>query len=165
MANFDKNLELVEEHLQKDETIKSSVFGVYECKIMGADTIRNGVFVATENRIVFFAKKLMGYDLEMFPFENISSIEKHKGIMGHKISFFASGNKATIKWINQGDVDEFYNYVNSMIGKQKNNKQTILSVLSDDVPTQIKKLSELKEQGILTVEQFEKKKIELLNRM
>jgi len=165
MAGFDRNLELVEEHLDQCETIKASVFGVYECKIMGADTIRNGIFVATENRIVFFAKKLMGYDLEVFPFENITSIEQSKGIMGHKITFFASGNKSTIKWINEGNVDQFYNYVNSMIGKHKNREQIVHSVAVDDIPTQIKKLSDLKDAGILTEEQFEKKKIELLSRM
>ena len=85
--------------------------------------------------------------------------------MGHKITFFASGNKSTIKWINEGNVDQIYNYVNSMIGKQKNKEQTVHSVAVDDIPTQIKKLSDLKDAGILTEEQFEKKKIELLNRM
>lgn len=107
----------------------------------------------------------MGYDLEVFPFEKITSIEQSKGLMGHKITFFASGNKSTIKWINEGNVDQFYTYVNSMIGKQKNKEQAFITVPVDDIPTQIKKLSDLKDSGILTEEQFEKKKIELLNRM
>lgn len=56
MAGFERNLELVEEHLDHGENIRASVFGVYECKIMGGDSIRNGIFIATENRIVFFAR-------------------------------------------------------------------------------------------------------------
>ena len=35
----------------------------------------------------------------------------------------------------------------------------------DDIPTQIKKLADLKSQGILTEEEFNKKKAELLAKM
>jgi len=162
MANYKKNLELVKEHLQKGEEIKSSIFGTYECKVMGGDSIRYGIFVATDTRMVFFAKKLIGYDLETFPFDNISSIEKSKGMMGHRIAFFASGNKSTMKWINKGDVDEFTNYVNSQIGKKHSASNT---QQSDDIPSQIKKLAELRDQGILTDDEFNQKKSELLSKM
>ena len=54
---------------------------------------------ATDQRIVFYAKKLGGYDVESFTFGNISSFEQSKSMMGHQISFFASGNKVTLKWI------------------------------------------------------------------
>ena len=75
MANYKKNLRLVEEHLQQDEVIKYSIFGAYNCKILGKNSARNGVFIVTNSRIVFFAKKLIGYNLESFPLENISSFE------------------------------------------------------------------------------------------
>lgn len=165
MANYKKNLEQVKQHLQDGEEIKHSIFGTYECKLMGNDTVRNGVFVATNSRMVFFAKKLMGYDLETFPFENISSFEKSKGMMGHSISFFASGNKASMKWINKGDIDQFTDYVNSMIGKKETENITADSNASVDIPAQIKKLSDLKDQGILTDEEFNQKKQELLDKM
>ena len=83
--------------------------------------------------------------------------------MGHTITFFASRNKSKMKWKNNGNVDEFISYVNSMIGKQANS--SIDPTKMDDIPTQIKKLAELKEQGILTDEEFNKKKTELLNKM
>ena len=165
MANYKKNLRLVKEHLQEDEEIKSTIFGVYETELMGGDTVRNGIFVATDRRIVFFAKKMMGYDFESYPFENISSIEKSKGMMGHAITFYASGNKVRMKWINKGDVKEFSEYVNSMLGKQNFADNKKGSGDTGDIPTQIKKLSELKDQGILTDEEYEKKKNELLDKM
>lgn len=43
--------------------------------------------------------KLGGYDLESFQHGNVSSFEQSKGMMGHSISFLASGNKVTLKWI------------------------------------------------------------------
>jgi hypothetical protein len=160
MANYKKSLFLVKEHLENGESIKASVFGAYEGKLMGNDITRNGIFVATEKRLVFFAKKLFGYDLETFPFKNISTIEKSKGMMGHSITIHSSGNNAKMKWINKGDVAQFTEFVNSNIGNT--NTTQPVQVTEIDIPSQIKKLSDLKEQGILTEEEFNSKKTELL---
>jgi hypothetical protein len=165
MANYKKNLRLVEEHLQEGEGIIASIYGVYEFELMGSDTVRNAILVATDRRIVFFAKKMMGYDLESFPFENISSIEKSKGIMGHSVAFYASGNKVKMKWINQGDIKEFTEYVNSMLGYQHNLTTAQNTDSPVDIPDQIKKLADLKDQGILTEEEYDLKKKELLDKM
>lgn len=59
MANYEKSLNFVKEHLDSGETIKSSVYGAYEGKLMGKDTAYNGVFIATEKRVVFFAKNYL----------------------------------------------------------------------------------------------------------
>ena len=164
MANHKKSLILVKEHLEKEETILFSIYGTYEIKLMGKDSVRNGIFVATEKRIVFYAKKLFGYDFESFPLKNISSIEKSKGFMGHSITFFASGNKAKMKWINDGNIDEFTKYVNCKIGYSEFESKTIVQT-ENNIPELIKKLAELKDQGILTEEEFHLKKNELLAKM
>lgn len=166
MANYKKSLVLVKEHLNNGETIHSSVYGVYEIKLMGNDSFRHGIFIATEERLVFFAKKLFGYDLESFPFKNISSIEKSKGFMGHSISIFASGNNAKMKWINDGDISKFTEYVNSKIGHSESNNiqanQNENDILKLDIPRLIQKLTELKDKGILSEDEFNSKKGELL---
>lgn len=165
MANYKKSLSLVQEHLDEGENVQASVFGAYETKLMGKDTVRNGIFAATDKRVVFFAKKLFGYDFETFPFKNISSIEMSKGMMGHSITFFASGNKAKMKWINKGDVAQFTQLVNSKLGHQGQDNSQGTSSNGDDIPSQIQKLSELKDKGILTEEEFSNKKNELLAKM
>ena len=164
MANYKKSLELVKEHLESTETVKASVFGMYEGKLMGNDISRNGIFVATEKRVVFFAKKLLGYDLETFPFRNISSVEQSKGLMGHKITIHASGNNANMKWIQQGDVPQFIQFINQNIGQSAQAIPQVVNV-ETDIPSQIKKLAELKDQGILTEDEFTSKKSELLAKM
>lgn len=159
MAGYKRLLVLIKEHLQNEETIKASVYGAYECKIMGTDSVRNGVFVATENRLVFFSKKLIGYELETFPFKSISSIEKSKGMLGHAITVYSSGNNAKMKWIKsgKGDVLALTEFVNSKIGNAGTSESNQL-----DIPAQIQKLANLKEQRILTEEEFISKKAELL---
>lgn len=131
-----KLIEDARTHLYPGEEIFASVLGAYESKIMGKDTVRNGVFLATNSKIVFYGKKMFGYDLEVFPYSNISSIEMGKGMMGHTISFFASGNKVKMKWINYGDLEGFVKRVKEYIGK----KETTGPSSSGSVADELKKL-------------------------
>jgi hypothetical protein len=63
---------------------------------MGSSTVRSGIFLATDRRLIFYAKKMGGYDFESFPYANVSSFEQSKGMMGHSMRFFASGNTRMI---------------------------------------------------------------------
>lgn len=92
MEKIDQLINASKEHLNDDESIVAVIMGIYEGELLGTDITRNGIFIATESRLVFYAKKLFGFDLESFPYSNISSIEMSKGFMGHSISFFSSGN-------------------------------------------------------------------------
>lgn len=162
MAKIEKLVSLAKDHLESGEQVIHAVLGQYETKILNTETTRKGVLIATDRRVIFFAKKLTGYDLEVFPYSNISSIEASKGLMGHSISLFSSGNKVKIKWIqeeNKGDMQKFINYVKENIGK-KSGGQT-----NNDVIDQIKKLAELKESGIISEEEFKNKKEDLLSKI
>ncbi len=161
MAKIDRLISKAQEHLDPNEKIISVLMGAYEAEIFGSNSVRNGIFIATNQRLVFYAKKLTGYDLEDFPFSNISSIESGKNLMGHTISFYASGNKVKMKWISVGEVPKFMDYVRSNIGKQPSN----VIQQNESIPDQIEKLSKLKDQEILTEEEFQIKKRELLARL
>jgi hypothetical protein len=177
MAKLDKLIEKAQEHLIEGEHNVAAVQGVYETKIMGNDTVRQGIFAATNKRLLFYAKKMTGYDLESFPYDHISSFEMSKGAMGHKMAFFASGNKVTMKWIQQGDVATFSNAVRSRMGKVSAG-----FAASDSLPTaepeaapapsseptvadQLRTLASLRDDGILTDEEFQAKKAELLAKL
>ena len=56
----------------------AAILGNYETKKMGNDwTLR--ILAATDHRLVFYAKKMGGYDMEVFPYKGISSIEMEQG--------------------------------------------------------------------------------------
>ena len=161
MARIDTLLRQAKQHFDPQETPIATVMGAYETKIMGKDSVRNGVLVATDKRVIFYAKKMFGFDLEVFPYSNISSIEMGKGFMGHKITFFASGNRISMKWIKQGQIQELVEHVKAAMGK----KEQALASPAPDIPGQIQKLAALKENGILTEEEFQTKKSELLSKI
>src|SRR5687767_420627 len=103
MAKIEILVSQAQTHFEPGEPALASVMGAYETKVMGGETVRNGVFVATDRRLVFYAKKMFGYDFESMPYTSISSMEMSKGFMGHTLTFFVSGNRMSMKWIN-GDV-------------------------------------------------------------
>jgi len=154
MASYKKNLNLIKEHLQNNESIITSIEVTYEKN----DWIRKGVLVSTENRIIFLAKKLIGFDLESFPFGNISSYEYGKEFMGHKIKFFASGNEIKVKWIESKNLNEFNQYINSNIGQQSNSKEFIQP---ESVASQLEKLATLLEKNLISEDEFYKMKSEI----
>ncbi len=164
MASLQKLQELVRDYLEAEEKIIHSVSGTYETKIIGSDTVKNRAFFATNLRLIFYAKRTFGFDMEVYPYENISSFEIGKSLMGHKISFFASGNKVKMKWIQKGDVADFITYVKSRMGKSSSIQHSDSSDVQD-IPAQIAKLAQLLDSGILSQEEFQDKKSELLARM
>lgn len=167
MSKIGRLTQKAKEHLESDETIHAVLLGQYEIKLLGQDSIRRGIFIATDHRVVFFAKKLIGYDVEVLPYSNISSIEMSKGIMGYSIAFFVSGNKAKMKWIQnkKKEVQQFVEFVRQHIGKKQPSEQAPKQDQSSNIVEQIKELAELKDQGILDEEEFQTKKKDLLVRI
>ncbi|OAH53123.1 hypothetical protein AWH48_12265 [Domibacillus aminovorans] len=162
MASLEKILKQAEAHFESGEVAKYTVFGAYETKSLGKDTARNGIFVATDRRVLFYGKRTFGFDLESFPYKNISSFEMGKGMLGHKISFFSSGNKVSMKWISKGDVDSFVSEVRKNIGGSASTTSVVTHTSNGDIADQIKKLADLRDQGILTEEEFNAQKKKLL---
>jgi hypothetical protein len=160
MAKLDKLLDKLAEHLEEGETVETAVQGAYETKLMGNDTVRTGILAATDRRLVFYAKKMAGFDMEVFPYENISSFEMGKSMSGHTISFFASGNKVTMKWINKGDLPKLVEIVKSRMGK---GAAPAAGAGAGDLADQIRKLVALRDEGLLTDEEFAAQKARLLN--
>ena len=79
--------------------------------------------------------------------------------------------KSTGAIIDKKKTDAFMKYIDERIYQNKGNGPELVQNISteskseDDIPEKIKKLSDLKDQGILTDEEFEAKKKDLLDKM
>lgn len=165
MSKLERFLEGAREHLEPGESILGAVLGAYETKILGQDTARKGVLIATSHRVLFFAKKLTGFELESFPYENISSFEQGKSMMGQRVSMFASGNKVAVKWINDpASLATVVEAVNARMGKPRT-PTSQPNAIESDVMGQLKQLGDLRDAGVLTDEEFNAKKKSLLDRL
>lgn len=178
MGKYDKLLDQARAHLEAGEKVRAAVMGAYEAKVMGSDSVRNGVLVATDRRIVFYAKKLGGFDLESFPFGNISSFEHGKSMMGHHVAFHASGNVVKVKWLQPAtDFQAFLDVVKHAMNAKHlapaaalptptaPTLQTPGTRNAADAVALLRQLGELRDTGVVTHDEFEQKKAELLRRI
>lgn len=141
--------------LWEDEIVENIVQGLYENK--------NGILVATNKRLVFVDKGLIyGLKVEDFPYDKITSIQYQTGMIFGELTIYASGNKADIKNVEKKRVRNFAEYVRSRITEKKDRTASKYDEPGMDVAEQIKRLADLKEQGILTEEEFSMKKKKLL---
>lgn len=164
MATYSSNLKGLQTHLMNDEKLIASVYGMFEGNIAGSKISKNGVFAVTNKRALFFAKKLFGYDMEIFHFKNIASVEKSKSLLGHTLKINSSGNNTSMKYINKGNIDILTQTINDSIASANSSNQGQTPVQTDYV-NQIKQLAELRDQGILSAEEFENKKEQLLSKI
>jgi len=135
--------------LWEDEVVEKLVQGIYSSGY--------GILVATNKRLIFVDKGLIyGLRVEDFPYDKITSIQYETGVFYGEIKIFASGNKADITQISKKQARDFAEYVRARISGVKEHASVYApaQTSSGDVITQLERLAELKEQGILSEEEF-----------
>ena len=178
MAKISELTELARAHLDADEEIVAIVYGDLKQRM------QMGILIATDKRVVSYCRpNSRYYELEVFPYSKISSIEVTGGSYGHDVTLFVFNNKISMtaiftehtgcfaKFLYSGsaivqeskDVQKLVEYVKSRI--EKTDRENTQPEPTVDVTEQIRKLAELKDQGILTTDEFETKKTELLAKL
>ena len=149
--------------LWADETVENIIQGTYNDG--------NGILVATNRRLVFVDKGILfGLKVEDFAYDKISSIQYETGIFFGKLTIFTSGNKAVIDNVIKAKVRVFGDWVRSRISapitNSINQPSTPIHNSSQgkvDIADQLERLAKLKDQGILTDEEFTIQKKKLLD--
>lgn len=140
-----------------NENVIDIVQGTYEKRI--------GILVATESRVIFIDKGIFNLKVEDFPYDKITSIQFETGFVMGKLIILASGNKAQIEDVVKDRVKPFADNVRTRISElgKKENSQTVIVNQQIDIAEQLTKLSGLRDNGILTEEEFQTQKQKLLN--
>lgn len=122
-----------------------------------------GLVALTDRRLFFLKDGIMSKTAEDFPFSRISSIRWQSGLVFGKIVVFVSGNKAEITQVGKAEGKAIVDAVRGYIAEASARPAAVQqSEPSGDVTEQIRKLAELRDQGILTDEEFSAKKAQLL---
>ncbi|EPN4500638.1 PH domain-containing protein [Citrobacter freundii] len=124
----------------------------------------------TNQRIIFLDKGMIfGVKQVDVNLQNIVSIGGKTGLMFGEITISTSGQNYTIKNVIKSSVIPFTNLVNETKNSRANNKtspspqNTNEKPSFDDVMDKIERLAEMKEEGILTDEEFQQQKQRILN--
>ncbi|MGR2696142.1 SHOCT domain-containing protein [Bacillus inaquosorum] len=156
---------------KKNEVMMEVIFGIL------ADTkVRiQGLFIATKENLHLVTDKADGHRLITWKYDEIHSIAVIKqSFTGFQLDFKTVHGDYLIKSICEGDHDKFINYVRKSIDtankkatkaspqKPKTDEKPISSDF-DYVASEIRKYASLKDEGLITEEEFTAKKKKLLN--
>ncbi|MEZ8483068.1 SHOCT domain-containing protein [Vibrio splendidus] len=149
-----------EKHLKPNESVIAWADG-YIGEIMGSGdkAQHNGSLVVTETLVAFYRKGFIGEVLETIPLKSITSIER-KSTLGHRsIRMHTSHDDLNFKGMGKDDELKIIESIEA----GRDAKSESPSQAPESNIDKIKKLAELKDSGVLTLEEFESKKAELLS--
>jgi hypothetical protein len=103
-------------------------------------------------------------DMEVTPVKSVTSVQAKKDGIRTKVTVYASGNTIEFRFGHQ-EANRFKTAITDLILAKPEAAAPTTAVPALDPVDQIKKLGELRDQGLLTPEEFEAKETDLLNRM
>ena len=121
--------------------------------------------VLTNQRLFFFEKSLGSETVEEFALSSISSFSVGKKMTGETLQIHASGNNAEIKSMGHGQGDAVASAFRELKSAGTQAQPQTPNGVGNDPLVQLERLSSLRDKGIVSAEEFELKKTELLNRM
>lgn len=155
--------------LRDDEQVRGALQGLYE----GGQ----GLLVATDRRMVFVNKKLIGnrVKVEDFPYASVSSIQYELKLLFAAVTIFASGNRAEIEQVMPKSLARsFCEAVRAFISRaddrhlaaggdgspQPESQPSGIEQMADA----LERLADLRDQGLLSEEEFAEQKRSLLSK-
>lgn len=151
-----REIKKLESHLWEGEHVTAMTTGAY-----GRGT---GLVVMTDRRLLFVQDGVMSKTTEDFPYSKISSVSWQSGMALGTIVVFASGNKAEIKNVHKDDGKGIVDALRERLADSPPPAAVATAPPSApvDVADQLTKLAALRDQGILTDEEFTAQKVKLL---
>ncbi|WP_028776058.1 PH domain-containing protein [Shimazuella kribbensis] len=133
-----------------------------------------GILVATDRRLIFIKKGIFSLEVKYVLYDEISYMQEIPGIMTGDIVVYFGEKKIKITNVELDILPIFLDRVSDYINENNKLKSTKDQIASQDqsvidenrtetVIQQLKELGELKNQGILTEEEFQSEKAKILN--
>lgn len=150
--------------LHDGEEVLDVTTGVAEVSRLGSKGSRRATMLVTDRRVVIFSKKLGGYDLQDLAYPLITSVDHKKGMAFGNIDVRAAGDFVRMTQIDKAEVERVAQAIRDRMASAHSAQHQQPSA-APDIADQIRKLGELRDQGLLSAEEFDTKKADLLSRM
>jgi PH (Pleckstrin Homology) domain-containing protein/putative oligomerization/nucleic acid binding protein len=162
-----KRLGKAEQVLLEGEDILDGATGMIHVRRMGQQTARAGVVVTTDRRVILFTTKLGGYDVQDFAYGLLTSVDHKKGVMYGDLHLNAAGDRAHVKQIPRGDIERLAQSIRDRMALARRPEAGQAAVTSEpaaasDPHEELRKLAALRDDGIITEDDFQTKKRQLL---
>lgn len=141
----------------KNETLDAAFVGWGE-----ATSILHQYVLITNLRVIYWERGLLQTGNRAFYYEDISDVREIRGLLYGGIRLNIHGAFEDFPNMNSGEIPLAVGLIRENINKNRTGKSV---ATSESIPDQIKKLAELRDNGILTEEEFISKKTDLLKRL
>jgi len=147
------------EHLWEGERVERMTTGTYGNG--------GGLVTLTDRRLLFTLDGIVSRTSEDFPLDKVSSVQWSSGMALGTITIFASGNKAEIKNLDKSDGKEMVDAVRARLSAPKGSAVDApqATASTPDVLAMLERLGKLRDAGVVTEDEFNAKKAELLARL
>ena len=120
-----------------------------------------GAVVLTNRRIAYIRTGMLSDKFEPWPLDKVSSVETRRGIVFFDIDLHTSGDTLKLRTPEKNKGEEFVKKLQEELNRDS--PGTPLAQGDQDDPiTKLRQLGQLRDAGIVTSEEFEAKKAELL---
>ena len=149
-----KQIEELKDILSENEKI----LGIFSGTVKSMKSIKAQWLAITDKRVIFYGRAFIGGGSNSFPYEEISSVEGHKGALLGSITLNVRGKSEEFINMQKNEVDIAVKMIRENI---ENVKKSTRPAETDSLE-KLKKLKELLDLGVISQEEFEEKKRELL---
>lgn len=147
--------------LMEGEEVIDLTTGMIPVRRMGSDTETNGTIAVTDRRITLFSKKMGGYDVQDFAFGLLSSVDHKRGVMFGNLDLAAAGDRTHIKMVPKEYVERVAQAIRDKM-TAAHAQPSAPATAAADLATQIRELAKLRDEGLITTEEYEAKKRQIL---
>jgi hypothetical protein len=155
-----------ERHQKAGETVVGWVEG-YIGKMMGGgdDRQHNGALIITDQRVAFYRKGLLGEVFQAIPLSKITSVEQ-KSTMGHvNLTVHTSHDDLSFKTFQKAELEAAVEAIERGRDGAGASTGRAPAPAAADPAVALQKLKELHASGLVSDEEFESKKQEILARL
>lgn len=164
MAKESKHVkQFQEKHLKSDELVVAFGDG-YIGEMMGSgdNAQHNGSLIVTDQRVAFYRKGLLGEVIETIPLKNITSVERRSMLGFRRIEIHTSHDSLKFKTGDKAAEQALAEAIDThRDAKPKSAPQPLASGKS--VKERLAELNDLYTDGLLSDDEFETKRSELLS--
>lgn len=132
---------------------------VIESAVAGEFAGAKGYVVATADRVLFVSGNAMKQQSESLLYDKITSVQAET----KRLVVYTSGNSAALeKIVNATSAKRFADFVRARLAAEP---KSAAAPATGDIAAQIEQLGRLRDQGLLSDEEFQTQKLKLLERL
>jgi hypothetical protein len=121
--------------------------------------------IVTDRRVILWAQGVFKSATDSFDYSDITGVEQQRGMLFGSVVLMVHGNKVNFTEMHKDEAVLIADLIGQQKRTAKDGYQAGASRLENDPATQLEKLAGLLEKGLITHDEFEKKKRKLLDQI